>query len=171
MVDHLCDDGQTGSSMETAMPSNPKKPIHEVRISVFKAKYVSLLEHVRKTGTLIRITRRGKAIADVIPVSSGIEERSWIGSMMDSISLPVSARAACYAPPCMSSRPYDAEWSWRIHAKTRKGQGARLPYPTQHAGPSAGSPRHRLLFSTRGKRPWRGESFRQARRMHDGCHE
>lgn len=48
---------------------------------------MSLLEQVRKTKIPLRVTRRGKAIADVIPASSETEERSWIGSMSDSVEI------------------------------------------------------------------------------------
>jgi prevent-host-death family protein len=69
------------------MPGRRKNSIHEVAISEFKAKCLSLLEQVSKTKTPLRVTRRGKAIADVIPASSETEERSWIGSMSDTIEI------------------------------------------------------------------------------------
>jgi prevent-host-death family protein len=69
------------------MPSKREKPMQEVAISEFKAKCLSLLEEVSKTRTPLRVTRRGKAIADVVPTSSEAEERSWIGSMSDSIKI------------------------------------------------------------------------------------
>ena len=64
-----------------------KKPIQEIAISEFKAKCLSLLEEVSKTKTPLRVTRRGKPLADVIPASSEAEERSWIGSMSGSIDI------------------------------------------------------------------------------------
>ena len=69
------------------MPHKSKNSIQEVAISEFKAKCLSLLEQVSKTKTPLRVTRRGKAIADVIPASAGAEERSWIGSMSDSVEI------------------------------------------------------------------------------------
>lgn len=63
------------------MPSRRKKSIHEVAISEFKAKCLSLLEQVNTTKTPLRVTRRGKPVADVIPPASTQEERDWIGSM------------------------------------------------------------------------------------------
>ncbi|MFZ0978115.1 MAG: type II toxin-antitoxin system prevent-host-death family antitoxin [Candidatus Acidiferrales bacterium] len=69
------------------MPGKRKSSIQEVAISEFKAKCLSLLEQVSKTRTPLRVTRRGKAIADVIPASSETEERSWIGSMSDSVEI------------------------------------------------------------------------------------
>jgi prevent-host-death family protein len=69
------------------MSGGKKKPIQEIAISKFKAKCVSLLQQVNKTKTPLRVTRRGKAIADVVPVSSEGEERSWIGSLSGSVEL------------------------------------------------------------------------------------
>jgi prevent-host-death family protein len=62
-----------------------KKSTHEVAISEFKAKCLALLDEVSKTKTPLRITRRGKAIADVIPSPPAPLEKDWIGSMSDSI--------------------------------------------------------------------------------------
>ncbi len=69
------------------MRNKNEKPIREIAISKFKARCLSLLEEVSKTRTPLRVTRRGKAIADVIPTTSEAEERSWIGSMSDSIDI------------------------------------------------------------------------------------
>ena len=64
-----------------------KKSIQEIAISEFKAKCLSLLEQGSKTKTPLRVTRRGKAIADVIPASADVEERSWMGSMAGTIEI------------------------------------------------------------------------------------
>jgi prevent-host-death family protein len=69
------------------MPSRSKKSIREIAISEFKAKCLSLLEEVNKTKTPLRVTRRGKIIADVIPPSMDPEDRDWIGSMSDRIEI------------------------------------------------------------------------------------
>ena len=69
------------------MTNRNKKPMQEIAISKFKAKCLSLLEEVSKTKTPLRVTRRGKAIADVFPPSSDGNERNWIGSMADSIEI------------------------------------------------------------------------------------
>jgi prevent-host-death family protein len=69
------------------MQSKTRKSIQEVAISEFKAKCLSLLEEVSKTKTPLRVTRRGKAIAEVIPASSDAEGREWLGSMSDSIEI------------------------------------------------------------------------------------
>ena len=69
------------------MRNKNEKPIQEIAISKFKAKCLSLLDEVSKTRTPLRVTRRGKPLADVIPASSEAEERSWIGSMSGSIEI------------------------------------------------------------------------------------
>ena len=69
------------------MRNKSEKPIRVIAISKFKAKCLSLLEEVSKTKTPLRVTRRGKALADVIPAFPGAEERSWIGSMSGSIEI------------------------------------------------------------------------------------
>jgi prevent-host-death family protein len=63
------------------MPSQSKKKIQSIPISEFKTKCLSLLEEVNATKTPLRVTRRGKPIADVIPPSLESAERHWIGSM------------------------------------------------------------------------------------------
>jgi prevent-host-death family protein len=69
------------------MSGGKKKPMREIAISKFKAKCLSLLEEVSKTKTPLRVTRRGKAIADVVPASSAGDERSWIGSLSGSVDI------------------------------------------------------------------------------------
>jgi prevent-host-death family protein len=63
------------------MAQRGKKGMPKVAISEFKAKCLSLLEEVDKTKTPLRVTRRGKPIADVVPAAVESEERDWIGSM------------------------------------------------------------------------------------------
>jgi prevent-host-death family protein len=64
-----------------------RKPIQTIAISEFKARCLSLLEEVSKTKAPLRITRRGKPLADVIPASPETEERSWLGSLSGSIDI------------------------------------------------------------------------------------
>jgi len=68
------------------MPTS-KKSIHVIAISEFKAKCLALLEEVNKTKVPLRVTRRGKAIADVVPAAPEREERNWLGSMSGSIEI------------------------------------------------------------------------------------
>jgi len=55
----------------------------EIAISEFKAKCLAILDQVEKTKQPIRITRRGRPIADVSPPAP-TENRDWIGSMKES---------------------------------------------------------------------------------------
>ncbi|MGH9732806.1 MAG: type II toxin-antitoxin system prevent-host-death family antitoxin [Candidatus Acidiferrales bacterium] len=64
-----------------------KKPIREVAISTFKAKCLSLLGEVNKARLPLRVTKRGKPIADVFPPSPDLEQRDWMGSMSDVIEI------------------------------------------------------------------------------------
>jgi prevent-host-death family protein len=52
----------------------------EVAISEFKAKCLALLDRVQKTKEPILVTRFGKPIAEVVPVSP-TSNREWLGSM------------------------------------------------------------------------------------------
>ena len=61
--------------------------MREVAISEFKPKCLALLDQVRKTKRPIRVTRFGKAIAEVIPPSFVQGRAAWIGSMKDSIEI------------------------------------------------------------------------------------
>ena len=61
--------------------------MEEVAISEFKAKCLALLEKVRKTKKPIRVTRRGKPVAEVVPPSVIQDRAAWIGSMKDSIEI------------------------------------------------------------------------------------
>ncbi len=56
----------------------------EVAVSEFKAKCLGLLDLVQKTKQPLRITRHGKAIAEVVPPSQS-SQANWIGSMKDVI--------------------------------------------------------------------------------------
>jgi prevent-host-death family protein len=52
----------------------------EIAISEFKTKCLAILDQVQKTRQPIRITRRGRPIAEVGPPKP-IDNRDWIGSM------------------------------------------------------------------------------------------
>jgi prevent-host-death family protein len=67
------------------MPHSRKPSVQEVAISEFKAKCLSLLDQVSKTKAPLRVTRRGKPLADIVPASSDAEQRDWIGSMSGSM--------------------------------------------------------------------------------------
>jgi len=53
----------------------------EIAISEFKAKCLAILDEVSKTKKPIRIVRRGKAVADVVPAAVRDDEKNWLGFM------------------------------------------------------------------------------------------
>lgn len=53
----------------------------EIAISEFKAKCLSLLDQVQKTKKPLRVTRFGKPIAEIVPVSPNAGSAEWIGSL------------------------------------------------------------------------------------------
>jgi prevent-host-death family protein len=66
----------------------------EISISEFSKNCSLLIERVRKTKQPILVTRRGVAVAEVVPCSSvkhrfsSVKDRSaWIGSMKDSMEI------------------------------------------------------------------------------------
>jgi prevent-host-death family protein len=59
----------------------------EIAVSEFKAKCLAILDRVDKTKQPIRITRHGKPIAEVIPVTPVMDRASWIGSMKDTMKI------------------------------------------------------------------------------------
>ncbi|HLW82264.1 MAG TPA: type II toxin-antitoxin system Phd/YefM family antitoxin [Candidatus Acidoferrales bacterium] len=69
------------------MPGRSKKFVNEVAISEFKAKCLSLLDEVSKTKTPLRVTRRGKPVADVLPADNSPQKEHWIGSMSASLEI------------------------------------------------------------------------------------
>ena len=58
--------------------------MEEVAISEFKAKCLALLERVRKTRKPLRITRRGKPVAEIVPPTLVEDRASWLASMQGS---------------------------------------------------------------------------------------
>ena len=69
------------------MTSRNKKAIQEVAISKFKAECLALLQEVSKTRNSIRVTRRGKPIADVVPISAANDEPGWLGCLEGSVKM------------------------------------------------------------------------------------
>ena len=53
----------------------------EVAISEFKAKCLALLDEVSKTKKPLRVTRRGKPVAEVVPPSPAQNREKLFGSM------------------------------------------------------------------------------------------
>ena len=59
----------------------------EVAISEFTAKCLALIDEMRHTKQPIRVTKFGKAVADVIPPTPDAKAEQWIGSMKDQIKI------------------------------------------------------------------------------------
>ena len=51
--------------------------MEEIPISKFKANCAALLEQVRKTKKPLRITRRGKPVAEILPPSPTPQPGAW----------------------------------------------------------------------------------------------
>lgn len=52
----------------------------EIAISEFKAKCLAVLDQVQKTNEPVRVTRRGKPVAEVVPPTP-VAAADWMGSM------------------------------------------------------------------------------------------
>jgi prevent-host-death family protein len=59
----------------------------EIAISEFKAKCLALLEQVYKTKKPLRITKRGKPIADVVPPVQPNKRENWLGCMKGTMEI------------------------------------------------------------------------------------
>jgi hypothetical protein len=58
----------------------------EIAISKFKVTCLAVIEEVRRTRRPIRVTRFGKPVAEVRPVSA-TPKHSWLGCMRDSLEI------------------------------------------------------------------------------------
>ncbi len=58
--------------------------MEKVAISDFKARCLSMLEKVRRTGAPLLITRRGLPVAEIVPASPEHGRQDWLGSAADS---------------------------------------------------------------------------------------
>jgi prevent-host-death family protein len=58
----------------------------EIAVSEFKAKCLAILDQVQKTKRPIRVTRRGKPLAEVIPPSS-TSTQDWMDSMKGEVKI------------------------------------------------------------------------------------
>jgi antitoxin (DNA-binding transcriptional repressor) of toxin-antitoxin stability system len=52
-----------------------------IAVSKFKATCLAVLQRVRRTGRPVRVTRFGKAVADVVPPRAPEAEGGWVGAM------------------------------------------------------------------------------------------
>ncbi len=61
--------------------------MEEIAISEFKAKCLAILERVRKTRKPVRVTKRGKPVAEVVPPTPAFDRASLAGSMRDTMKI------------------------------------------------------------------------------------
>lgn len=64
-----------------------KNVMKEIAISEFRAKCLAILEQVRLTKRPVRITRRGKPVAEVIPATGTQGRAEWLGSMKEKMEI------------------------------------------------------------------------------------
>ena len=60
--------------------------MHDIPISEFKAKCLGLIEQVYKTRQPLRITRRGRPVAEVVPAGPD-RKRKFLGDMVGSVEI------------------------------------------------------------------------------------
>lgn len=63
------------------------RTMESMAISKFKATCLATLERVRVTGRPLRITRFGKPVAEIVPVSADPPKSDWLGSMKDTMEI------------------------------------------------------------------------------------
>jgi prevent-host-death family protein len=58
--------------------------MESMTISKFKAACIAVLEKVHRTGEPVRVTRSGEPVAEIVPISSTLRPKSWLGSFRSS---------------------------------------------------------------------------------------
>jgi prevent-host-death family protein len=53
--------------------------VETVAISEFKARCLAILARVQKTGRPVLVTRFGKPVAEVVPPSTSVRPKRWLG--------------------------------------------------------------------------------------------
>ena len=61
--------------------------MEEIAISEFKAKCLAVVERVRRTRTPVRITRFGRPVAEVVPISRARDSIEWLGSLSEMMTI------------------------------------------------------------------------------------
>lgn len=56
-------------------------------VSKFKATCVATLERVRRTGRPLRVTRRGRPVADIVPPAPEAPAEPWLGSLRGTLDI------------------------------------------------------------------------------------
>jgi len=86
------------------MSEGDSKAIREIGISEFRRKCFALLKRVSKTKSTLRVTRRGKPLADVVPPAAPPPAgRDWLGSMSGKIKI-----TGDIISPIIGSREHDS---------------------------------------------------------------
>ena len=60
--------------------------MREIAVSKLEATCLGVIEDVRKTRTPMRVTRFGRAVVEIVPVSAP-PDASWLGSMSDQMEV------------------------------------------------------------------------------------
>ncbi|KAA0253191.1 MAG: type II toxin-antitoxin system Phd/YefM family antitoxin [Acidobacteria bacterium] len=58
-----------------------------VAISVFKARCLSILAEVKRSGRPVLVTRFGEPVAEVVPPPPPARRREWLGSLAGSVRI------------------------------------------------------------------------------------
>jgi prevent-host-death family protein len=61
--------------------------VEEMAISKFKATCLAVMERVRRTRRPVRITRRGKPVAEIVPPTPVAAPGDWLGSMAGTVEI------------------------------------------------------------------------------------
>jgi prevent-host-death family protein len=59
--------------------------MEEIAASKFRITCLSVIERVRKTRKPIRVTRYGKPVAEIVPLSAPKRRKRWLGDMEGTI--------------------------------------------------------------------------------------
>ena len=68
--------------------------MHTIAISKFKAKCLAIVDKVNRTQQPVVITRRGKPIAELVPI-----RREWLASMKDTFEIVGDITAPVFDAP------------------------------------------------------------------------
>ncbi|MGH9366628.1 MAG: type II toxin-antitoxin system Phd/YefM family antitoxin [Thermoanaerobaculia bacterium] len=61
--------------------------MESVSISQFKARCLAILARVQRTGRPILVTRFGKPVAEVVPPSTSVRPKRWLGCLEGTVRI------------------------------------------------------------------------------------
>jgi antitoxin (DNA-binding transcriptional repressor) of toxin-antitoxin stability system len=103
----------------------------EISISKFKATCLAVLEKVRRTGQPIRVTRFGKAVAEIVPSMADSDEKFHLGGMEEKLTIVGDIMSPVVGPEV-----------WEVLRDEAPAGHARLDLERRQTGTRAGkSPR------------------------------